>query len=466
MNASVDVFLRLAAFRARRAMPLTQTYRIAPDPAESFAIAPLRVVAEDFIQVVAFGNPDDAPMIVHEAMPLSRATAFLEPLSDALDEYIRRAVDQGGVRIYLPHRNALEMLTLMAPRFEHNKEASAKIRRLGYLARILRELAYMPGQQVVVVMSDALRGHAVSGSSPIKDAQLRYMVTWMNPPPGVDVEVAADEAALSPAAGMLYFKDDESIEDLRHRLKSKKGDAMALRSEIERIQDRNALAEWQVLTQARDALWGMQLSAQPRLTELAQQNLDYLRRALDGNTGSAKYAHPMARLYEDFGAAFTVAQAASIEADDRAFEAEVQKGKCIRGRIDGRHLPSGPNRKPQHFTIVSEQRVLRLREGMKLRLRNAGVLFSVSGYERYVDGTSRIEVSVLKGVRLAGRLQVGALVSLIEGEGVAFRGLLRPLSNIDGVDIPSVNVAVGRGEAAIDPSLDLEAIAVALRRPI
>jgi hypothetical protein len=93
-------------------------------------------------------------------------------------------------------------------------------------------------------------------------------------------------------------------------------------------------------------------------------------------------------------------------------------------------------------------------------------LFGVTAYERYPDGTTRIEVSVLKGFRLAGRLQGGALVSLIEGDGVAFRGLLRSLSNIDGVAIPSVNVPVGRGEAAIDPSLDLEAIAAALRRPI
>ncbi len=457
MNESAEAFLRVAAARARRALPLASSYRLTPDPVECFAIAPLRVVAEDLIQVVAYGNPDDQPSIAHEALPLSRRTAFLEPFSIALEEYIQRSVANGGARIYLPHANALEVIALLAPRLEHNREASPVIQRLGYWARVIRELAHEPGQQVVVLMSDELQAHAVSGASPIKEAQLRYMITWMNPPVGIDVELAAEAAALSPAAAMLYFKDDEKIEALRHELRTGRGVADEKRAAIEAIQDQNARREWLALTDARDALWRMALSSQPRLNALMAENVRTLARALADPHASPKHPKPMAKKYADFAEKFQIQRAAALEADDRALEGAVESGHAVRGVISTFDRPRG-KRSPQMVELVSHQRSLRLRVGAEFRDRRNLITARVVSFPRQTDGSTIITLDVQSGFR-SDAYNAGDTIDLLEGSGKPF------FSNRDlkDVSIPGLDNSVALGTGLVNPAQDLLQVARRLR---
>ena len=53
-----------------------------------FAIVPLRMVAEQLVYAVAYGDPDGEPELVMAPNPLDRDASFLEPFAAALDAYL------------------------------------------------------------------------------------------------------------------------------------------------------------------------------------------------------------------------------------------------------------------------------------------------------------------------------------------------------------------------------------------
>jgi hypothetical protein len=123
-----------------------------------FGIAPIRVVAEERVQAIAFGLTNGSPSVAINWYPLGRETTCLEPFAHALDEYLRRSLTEGRVpRVWLPHRAALQMLGLLGPRYRRNTHASDAVRRMGWQCAEFAEEATFAGQQVVAVAADLLR---------------------------------------------------------------------------------------------------------------------------------------------------------------------------------------------------------------------------------------------------------------------------------------------------------------------
>ena len=467
MNDFLELGMRMSARRGGAALPLRACSEIAPDRGDAFGYAPIRVVSEERIQGAAFGFVDAKPMLVREALPMGRATAFLEPLADALDSYLRGAIAGRYARIYVPHHQAAEALWLLGERYESNPEASDKVRRLGFISRVLAEIIRFPGQQIVVSLGETLAKHVVSGGNKTHDLHLRYLMTWVGSTLGPATHDAAERAALLPAAAMLTREDDDRVERLRRDLKRNNGDPR-LRSTIDRILDVNALSEWQLIVDARAAFRGFDLKAPSQLQSLYDQNLDWLARQLESGHAAPSRTFAMCDLLEEHSLAFDDHRTALIGADDRMFEMERDTGRSAYFEVVSvDRIGVGRNVAPVHVRGRVDQGILRLR-------RNAGVSFVDSKLTGTVldlsrstpDGPYEVVIDVTNQLRSATRLTPGTRLKMLEGQRVdmrfqkrkvfaAARDIARPILTQD--TLPD---APGR----VRPEVDLKAILVTLER--
>jgi hypothetical protein len=101
----------------RRAVIVRAPSAMSPDPSSCFGVAPIRVVAEQRVQSIAFGIMGQPPEVVTIWNPLSRDTGQLEPFAEALDDYLRRTTEP---RLWLPHRVALEVVDILGHRYATN----------------------------------------------------------------------------------------------------------------------------------------------------------------------------------------------------------------------------------------------------------------------------------------------------------------------------------------------------------
>ncbi len=416
-----EVLARIIAQRTSRAFPKVSAYEVSPDNAPAFGVAPIHVVAEELIQAVAFGRLDAEPNIVVEHHPLSRRSEFLEPLAQGLEEYLNHAIDSGFGRIYLPHEAALRSLELVGARFEHNREATPLIRRLGYLCRIISELADTPGQQFVVVMTDVLRNHVATGQSPAKDGHLRALTTWLNPSPGSDVAAEADRIALIPTAGILDQGSDAEVERLRHMMRRRPGIADQLRGRIEDIQRRGARTDWDALIEAHGAFWDLGLAQNPRLANHLADDLRTVRyRVIEEERARATRAVAMSRIFDARVLAAARHEAAKVENDQLHFVRARQRGRAFIGTITAVHYLRRRNQRPCEMTIdVAPQRLLRVRQGTAIRARHAligGVVRAIN--HDLESGRYTLTVNVTVG---ANRALAGAEHAWLDGQVVDLR---------------------------------------------
>jgi hypothetical protein len=468
MNDGVQLAMRLAARKAGRAQLVRASATVTADRGEAFAYAPICVVAEQRLQAIAFGNPLDEPQLAREALPLGRATAFLEPLSDSLEAYLQRSSAGRYSRLYVGHKNALETLALMGERYENNPEASEKVRRLGLLGRILYELSRFPGQQIVVNLAELLSNHVVSGGSASKDAQIRYLLTWLSPPPDVDVTIAAEDAALRPAAAMLVANDDAEVERKRAELKRSRMDP-SIRAQIDAVLDRNALEEWGVLLAARDAFQNLALRPPGKLQAVYDTNLDWLARQLRDGHASPSRTFAMAALLDDHSLALFDETAATLEEDPGAFEAARQNGRAfVANVIDVVRHGRGRSIKPVHMNVELTQPLARLRAGTAVRFIGASMLATVLEVTRPIPGGPyRVSLDITTDVNRALRIPPGTVLRMLDGQRMDLsfwkskvyaraRAIGKPLLVAD-----ALPQATGR----IDPTLDFTRLLSDLEQP-
>ena len=128
---------------------------------------------------------------------------------------------------------------------------------MGAQCRAIIEEAAYNDQQVVMVASELLNRHIVTGQSGVEELHLGALLAWVNPPAGVDPSEEADRRSAMPAAAMLDWRDDERVEELRRQAKEESPRGLAARSRIERILTNGAQAEWNLLEEARTAFWAL-----------------------------------------------------------------------------------------------------------------------------------------------------------------------------------------------------------------
>jgi hypothetical protein len=408
MTVAIDVVARVFARERRRVVPVRSTSVLAPDPLAVFGIAPIRVVAEQRVQAIAFGLLGEEPSLVVNWNPLGREAGCLEPFAEALDGYLRACLRNDMLpRVWLPHAAALETVELLGHRYRYNKHVTDAIRRMGWQCRELTHEATFDGQQTVAIASALLTGHFVTGQSPLEDLNLGAFLAWANPSPGVDPIVEAERRALVPAAAMLERKDDDRVEALRQIANETPDSARgrSARHEIEALLGKAARSEWALLVEAHEAFWGLGLSTDRNYEPLVDASLYRVRFALENDYRAPSRPHSLSRLLDSYEHAIELADDADVRADGAVRERQRRAGRVFPAMVVNVDQPRR-NFLPCRLTITTDQAVLRVRKGTGVSTMDGAVVGKVVSVGE-AEGGQQLVVDVTKGVRASTLPGVG-----------------------------------------------------------
>ena len=397
MIGAVEVVARAAASILGRYQPIRSTSLLGFDEPPVFGFVPIKLVSEEVIQAIAFGDVDGQPTIVTRWNALSRDATAFESFALGLDQHITNALGSNRLpRIWLPHEGALRQLELLGHRYRTNKTATDSLRRMGAQCRSLMEEYQHQGQQVVAVASELLRAHVVTGQSPSEDAHLGAFLAWIENA-GRNVVHEATKRSLIPAAAMLTRREDDEVEALRRV--AKKGGAAGSRAQkqIERILKIAALREWDLLSRARSAFWALGMSQLSGIGDLRSASRDRIYYSLSKLPSPPSRTSGLARLLDALEASAERIENADLEGDSQTRELLQRKGRVVNGvveSIDQRRrgcYPCG-------LRLFTQQSVLRIRAGTKLRLVGSKVSSRVIAVETTPLG-HYIVMELITGVR-------------------------------------------------------------------
>jgi len=321
-------------------------------------------------------------------------------------------VDCDFPRIYIANPAGLELLTVMAYRYENadrnrNPDARYKpapqILRLGYLLRLIKEIYHMPGQQIVVVMTEKIKQHFVTGQIPPKDGHLGALTMWLSAPPGSTTTHAdADRWALEqPAAAMLTRDGDEFVEHRLHRIRKAKSAAEKLRckTEIEAVQRAGVAAEWRVLEAAHAAFWGRALQHRS-YADLTSENVSWLKYRLDNYVLRGRRAISMSKRYELHEYHASLHRAELLANDNMRFEQERASGNAFVASISAvRTTPRGINPKDHRIELeIQHQPKIRLRKGQHVQIIGGKYGGEIREFARTPSGY-RASVRITDGIK-------------------------------------------------------------------
>lgn len=399
MSGVAEALGRLLAHKEKRAIPTRKSFALSRDPEEVFAIAPIKLVAEQIVQAIAFGNPDAEPQVLVRWNPLSRESVDLESFAQALSSYVERARARNAIpRIWIPHDSALTLIELIGHRYRSNERASEQLRNMGWQCRAFAEEAKYNGQQTVAVAGDLLRQHVLTGQPPTKDAHLGALLAWIVPTPGRDPSEEADARALIPASGVLIRKVDDEVEKLRRDAKRGGGSGDRAKVMIEERLRQGALNEWRLLVQARSAFWSLPLDHADSVQELEEPSLERVGYNLANQMSPASKPHSLARELERHEFSSELAESAFVHGDSIVREHARRKGRVLRTEVMEVEQPK-KGRSPCRLSLRVDQEVARVRIGTALQLVNGKVTGKVEALSEGAGGATVLILNVENGVR-------------------------------------------------------------------
>jgi hypothetical protein len=467
MSDLVEVVARAVARRQGRAFPMRETYAIAPDGASTFAIAPLKIVSEEVVQAIAFGDPDKTPQVIVRWNPLSRESGDLLPLAKAIDDYITHISEAGDLhRFWLPHKSALTVLDLLGHRYRTNKQASDELKAMGAHCRAIATEAAFEGQQVVCVAADLLRTHFVTGQAPIKDAHLDAFLAWLEPKPGVNPCVEADARALVPASGVLVREDDDEVERLRSIAKAGGRQGAAAKAKIDVLLTKGVMAEWALLVRARRAFWATGLSANSHLDTLINASRRRVNYAFPRSLSTAAKPDSLSRELAAHEWAAELTEASGFQGDSRIRELARRKGRAIQASIARVRQPT-PNRLPCRVWLRTAQDVLRVRAGTMLRRIDGRAEGRVVEVSEDAKGRRVLVVDLTKGVQRSRCPAVGTTEEWVDTVPQDMSFVMQKVyGRMKSAQAPLVYGAnLAKNVVPAPATLDYLRIATGLRRP-
>lgn len=401
MNERQLLTRRLQAHLAGRAVPIRSARELCADPPVVFGVATIKIVTEEHVQAVAFGDFRAPPRILARIDPMDRDASDLESFAEFLNEQFDRARRDGVLpRVWLPHTGTLETLDVLGHRYERNETASQCLRVMGRQCRIIAREHRHEGQQVVAVASNVLSTHVATGQSPTDDAHLGRLLAWVNPPAGYSAREAAALRTLHPASGVLPNypgrRDDARIEGLRRARKRAAGAAReAVEREIRTILESAAREEWALLVEAREAFWSLPM-ADGALDECVAASKSRVFYALDRGPVVPRGPLPRVRELVKLADSQSLAETARLTGDAALRADAARKGRVLDGTVVAVEQPR-PGRKPCVLTIATPQRDLRFRQDDRVRPLGANIVGRVRSvdYDRDTGGSrARVEVEI------------------------------------------------------------------------
>jgi hypothetical protein len=461
----VELAGRLLAYRERRGVRIRERAAIVPDPARTFAIAPIKIVSDDLVQAIAFGSPSATPTVVTRWNPLSRESSELEALAEALDHFLAEALASGTLpRIWLPHESALKLVELLGYRYKTNQSATPELRNMGWQCYAIAKEATFDGQQIVIVASQLLRKHFTTGQAPVKDGHLGALLAWINPIPGVDPAEEAERRALVPASGVLERSADDKVEQLRRIAKKGGAAGIRARAEIEQLLKAGAQREWSVLVAARHAFWNGGFNQSVQMAELARLSRDRFFYSLANPTNPPSRAHSLARDLFEHEYAGEVLEEAEVCGDALVRERARRRGRAVRATVD-RIVQPRANRHPCRILLRSDQLVMRVRRGTLLQRIDGSVVGRVVEVGEK-GGERTLTMEVVRGVRRSDLPMVGSIGDWVDTVTHDSRFVMgRVLGRMAQEAAPIVYQPLSaRMNMRADAGLDLLATARGLRR--
>ena len=409
MNAMIDPVARFVAYAEGQAFITKSAALLAPDPLAPFGIAFIKMVAEEAVQAVAFGDLTTDPQLLPRWNPMSRESGDLAPFAAALHAHIYNAISAGQCpRVWLPHESALTVADLLGRRYRRNPAASAELQRMGVELRALSEEYAITGQQAVVVATALLREHVVTGQAPVKDGHLGALLAWLDPPAGASgeqVAALADRRALVPASGVLEDREDDRAEDMRRRAKAAGGIGPE-RRRLDALLESAARREWRLLQQARAAWLDLGLPVAASTAGLVTSSRDRIAYELQIGAPTRSRGAALANLLDTQEEAQAAAEDLQVRADSLVRERARLSGHVIGAVVIG-VTQQRPGFRPCRLTLQTDQPVIRLRRGAKITPIEARVTATVLDVTEDLGSNGwRIEVDVSSGVR--SRPGVGA----------------------------------------------------------
>jgi hypothetical protein len=442
MATDFDLLIgRLWARRLGRAFPIRSTYSVAPDPPETFGVAFICVAGEERVQAVAYGLKGTRPTVITICNPLGRGAHELEPFARALDGYLTGCYSRGRLpRVWLAHPAALTVLDLLGYRYQSNRHASETMRAMGRQCRALCEEATFPGQQVLAVAAELLAEHIITGQSAVEDQHLGSMLAWINPPQELDPTTESQRQSLIPAAALLDQERDKKVERLR-RLARKcvnKDELESINDQIRAILEEGVAREWSLLEEARTAFWQLRLAPAPtRYTKrLVEESRERLRYFISVGTNPPSRPHSLALRLNTYEYAAALVEERDACCDALMRERMRKAGRVIAVRVESVDQPA-PGRNPCRLTLTTDQAVLRVRPGTRLKSVDDRIQGRVVALAEGAGGKRCIVLLLVKGVR-KGHPHVGQQLDLIDTVPFDSRRVKRAVYKLMRQDEPSI----------------------------
>lgn len=404
----IDITGRILARDRGRAVLIRQTSAIEADPEPCFGVAPIRMVSEELVQAIAFGSMSGPPQVAVRWNPLSRDPGQLPDFAIALEGYLTEALDAGRLpRIWVPHTAALEVTDLLGHRMRRNRNATPDLQRMGGLCRAIAVESEFPDQQVVAIAGDLLRAHVVTGQSPTEDAHVRALVAWVAPVPGVDPYEEAARRSLVPANAMLQRDVDDEVEHLRKIAKGRGRSAHEAKIRIELLLAQEAIREWDLLIEAREAFLSLGLQPVPGIGALVTKSLERFEWAVDNDPSPPSRPVALRRRLQTMEVAARRVEDITARSDARVRERLRKEGRVIAATVEGIDHPI-KRRRPVSIMIRSNQPVVRVRVGTVLQTEDCAVKGRVTRIDHDPAAGGRlIELGLEKGRASSFHFNIG-----------------------------------------------------------
>jgi hypothetical protein len=374
----LDVALTARAFAAGRAVrsATVRHRRLVPKP---IAVVLWQLGAEPFsAAAVGWGDLHEKLHLVVAGEPRNRDLAFAAlhefaqwfnprfeaPAADR-ETFTRRdhtiTVARTAPQVVVANGPTVEFLGRLGRRLAYlsvdgPRPADPAIVRLGRHLRFLRDHTLVPGQQVVVALTDLMNTHWASPQSTAERQSLPALDAFIEPPAGVGGFSAAEDAELCPVGPAPDGDDDERLMPLVERFNlDRKGstDQAVVRALLTPIAGHYApllRRAWDMLWRCRDreALLPEARSVGRRWDadrDAYTRHIDWLNRnGLRRTRQTPRQAATMLRNLEEAGRLVEAEEACD---DPLRMAAYVLANKAFRGTVvavDAAHKEQGPKR--------------------------------------------------------------------------------------------------------------------------
>ncbi len=399
-----QVLKRLQAWASGRPIPRGSTRHIhIATNRDVLILSFVRMGGESAPWGIAHGHPGDNPTVltVPEARNRTLVADMAAAFAPTLLEHFRhpgyaqdtptgpkepRALRQ----LWVPNPTHLEMLHCMAYAYTFTRvgerDRAKTLNKLGRVAGWLFREANRPGQQTVVVASDALRDAYTFPAEDVRQAHLGFLLAWLASQGGREAgHRAASEAeqhavatSLDPSVEREELQDAVDAWNEAERNTNSKDKSLATR--IDAILGRELNRRWKLTEQAIELLRRDNRSTNPgvdRLISVSNEEswYQYVRQELkvdDEQDGPAITLSPETDRYPALAASRYFVHEASEELylssllhDDEEMQREaIAEGQAIRGKITAvEDVDPGRRLEPIWTIRIGDDAPLRIREG-------------------------------------------------------------------------------------------------------